>query len=189
MYFALWRAAYDVGLGWVLTKQSKKKWIVREVHKLGWLDQARKPNVRAWIKKQLAGKMGKDYHFDVSSQCVEGCHTTTQCVPIRISRWSIILGYCLDKLWILFCLSTLHFLFFSSTRNGRGVLSSGAKITAYSYSDFVAYCMFAFSCFRVPTNLSIWVHIMRYAVIIPMLFVCCSQCDIQIDLDGSVAYH
>lgn len=67
VYFTLWRAAYDVGLGWVLTKQSKKKWIVREVQRLGWLDEKRRPAVRNWIKKQLAGKMGKDYSFDVRS--------------------------------------------------------------------------------------------------------------------------
>ena len=66
VYFALWRAAYDVGLGWVLTKQSKKKWIVREVNRLGWLDEKRMPQVRSWIKRQLQGKMGKDYSFDVS---------------------------------------------------------------------------------------------------------------------------
>jgi phosphatidylethanolamine N-methyltransferase len=65
-YFAFWRAAYDGGLGWVLTKQSKKKWIVREVQRLGWLDEKRKPEVRNWVRKQLADKMGKDYSFDVS---------------------------------------------------------------------------------------------------------------------------
>ncbi|KAI0697797.1 phospholipid methyltransferase-domain-containing protein [Cytidiella melzeri] len=63
-YFAFWRAAYDAGLGWVLTKQSKRKWIVKEVQKLGWLDDTRRPAVRNWIRKQLAGKMGKDYSFD-----------------------------------------------------------------------------------------------------------------------------
>jgi phosphatidylethanolamine N-methyltransferase len=61
-YFAFWRAAYDAGLGWILTKQSKKKWIVKEVQRLGWLEQ---PAVRAWIRAQLAEKMGKDYSFDV----------------------------------------------------------------------------------------------------------------------------
>ena len=65
-YFAFWRAAYDAGLGWVLTKQSKKKWIVREIQRLGWLDEKRKPAVRNWIRKQLVDKMGKDYTFDVS---------------------------------------------------------------------------------------------------------------------------
>ena len=70
-YFAFWRAAYDLGLGWVLTKQSKKKWIVREVQRLGWLDEKRRPEVRQWIKKQLAGKRGKDYSFDVRTlHCV-----------------------------------------------------------------------------------------------------------------------
>lgn len=73
-YFAFWRAAYDVGLGWVLTKQSKRKWIVREVQRLGWLDEKRRPEVRQWIKKQLAGKMGKDYSFDVRrTRCTLYC--------------------------------------------------------------------------------------------------------------------
>lgn len=67
LYFAFWRAAYDAGLGWVLTKQSKKKWIVREVQRLGWLDTKRRPAVRNWIKQQLVGKMGRDYSFDVST--------------------------------------------------------------------------------------------------------------------------
>lgn len=66
LYFAFWRIAYDVGLGWVLTKQSKKKWIVREMQKLAWLDEKRNPVIRNWIRRQLAGKMGKDYSFDVS---------------------------------------------------------------------------------------------------------------------------
>ena len=70
LYFAFWRAAYDAGLGYVLTKQSKRKWIVRTVHKLGWLDENRRPEVRAWIRRQLVGKMGKDYSFDVRSYSV-----------------------------------------------------------------------------------------------------------------------
>ncbi|KAF7969141.1 hypothetical protein HWV62_28224, partial [Athelia sp. TMB] len=63
-YFAFWRAAYDAGLGWVLTQQSKKKWVVREVQRRGWLDEKRHPAVRKWIRDQLVGKMGKDYSFD-----------------------------------------------------------------------------------------------------------------------------
>lgn len=65
LYFVFWRAAYDGGLGWVLTKQSKKKWIVKEVKRRGWLDEKRGPEMRQWIRKQLSGKMGKDYSFDV----------------------------------------------------------------------------------------------------------------------------
>ncbi|KAH9001866.1 phosphatidylethanolamine N-methyltransferase [Lactarius hatsudake] len=64
LYFAFWRAAYDAGLGYVLTKQSKRRWIVRTVQRLGWLDENRRPEVRAWIRRQLVGKMGKDYSFD-----------------------------------------------------------------------------------------------------------------------------
>ena len=64
--FVFWRAAYNAGLGWILTKQSKRKWIVREVQKRGWLDGAKRPEVREWIRKQLSVKMGRDYDFDVS---------------------------------------------------------------------------------------------------------------------------
>jgi phosphatidylethanolamine N-methyltransferase len=64
-YFAFWRAAYDAGLGYVLTQQSKQKWIVKVVKRLGWLDEQRCPRIRNWIRDQLAGKMGKDYSFDV----------------------------------------------------------------------------------------------------------------------------
>ncbi|GBE86958.1 Phosphatidylethanolamine N-methyltransferase [Sparassis crispa] len=113
-YFAFWRAAYDVGLGWVLTKQSKRKWIVRTVQKLGWLDEERKPAVRNWIRKQLAGKMGKDYSFDE--------------LPLEYNTW------------LLF----------------RQV------VDIILLNDFVAYCMFAFSCFRIPDDLSTTVHVMRW---------------------------
>ena len=74
-YFVFWRAAYDAGLGWVLTKQSKRKWIVREVQRRGWLDQEKRPLVREWIRKQLVGKMGEDYSFDVRlSVPIDRCH-------------------------------------------------------------------------------------------------------------------
>ena len=33
------------------------------------------------------------------------------------------------------------------------------------YSDFLAYCMFAFSCFRVPEGLSFTVHVMRWVLV------------------------
>ena len=36
-------------------------------------------------------------------------------------------------------------------------------------SDFLAYCMFAFSSFRVPDGLPLPVHIMRYARLIPII--------------------
>ncbi|KIP06876.1 hypothetical protein PHLGIDRAFT_30282 [Phlebiopsis gigantea 11061_1 CR5-6] len=114
VYFAFWRAAYDAGLGWVLTKQSKKKWIVKEVQRLGWLDEKRKPEVRNWIRKQLAGKMGKDYSFDE--------------LPLEYNTW-LLFRQIVDIILL---------------------------------NDFVAYCMFAFACFRVPEGLSLMTHIMRW---------------------------
>ncbi|KAF5366832.1 hypothetical protein D9758_006516 [Tetrapyrgos nigripes] len=114
LYFAFWRAAYDAGLGWVLTKQSKKKWIVREVQKRGWLDEKRRPAVRNWIRKQLAGKMGKDYSFDE--------------LPLEYNSW-LLFRQAVDIILL---------------------------------NDFVAYCMFAFACFRVPDDLSTFVHVMRW---------------------------
>ncbi|THH20348.1 hypothetical protein EUX98_g8597 [Antrodiella citrinella] len=113
-YFVFWRLAYDVGLGWVLTKQSKKKWIVREVQRLGWLDESRMPAVRNWIREQLAGKMGKDYSFDD--------------LPLEYNTW------------LLF----------------RQV------VDIILLNDFLAYCMFAFACFRIPDGLSNTVHVMRW---------------------------
>ncbi|EMD30910.1 hypothetical protein CERSUDRAFT_145741 [Gelatoporia subvermispora B] len=114
VYFAFWRAAYDVGLGWVLTKQSKKKWIVREVQRLGWLDEKRMPEIRNWIRKQLAGKMGKDYSFDE--------------LPLEYNTW-LLFRQAVDIILL---------------------------------NDFLAYCMFAFSCFRVPEGLPTSVHVMRW---------------------------
>lgn len=29
-------------------------------------------------------------------------------------------------------------------------------------SDFVSYCLFAFTCFRIPEDLSVATHVMRY---------------------------
>ena len=89
-YFAFWRIAYDVGLGWVLTKQSKRKWIVREMQRLGWLDEKRHPAARAWIRKQLAGKMGKDYSFDVRAGLLRWSirdADETQELPLEYNTW------------------------------------------------------------------------------------------------------
>ncbi|KAJ7161076.1 phosphatidylethanolamine N-methyltransferase [Mycena filopes] len=113
-YFAFWRGAYDAGLGWILTKQSKKKWIVREVQRLGWLDPTRRPRVRNWIKAQLVGKMGKDYSFDE--------------LPLEYNTW-LLFRQAVDVILL---------------------------------NDFLAYCMFAFSCFRVPEGLSLFVHVLRW---------------------------
>lgn len=113
-YFGFWRAAYDAGLGYVLTKQSKKRWIVKEIQRLGWLDERRRLGIRDWIRDQLAGKMGKDYSFDE--------------LPLEYNTW-LLFRQIVDLILV---------------------------------NDFLSYCLFAFSCFRVPTGLSTGVHIMRW---------------------------
>ncbi|KAG2117721.1 phospholipid methyltransferase-domain-containing protein [Suillus clintonianus] len=113
-YFVFWRAAYDAGLGWVLTKQSKRKWMVREIQRLGWLDEKRNPAARNWIRAQLQGKMGKDYSFDE--------------LPLEYNTW-LLFRQLVDVILL---------------------------------NDFLAYCMFAFACFRVPEGLSFPVHAMRW---------------------------
>lgn len=65
-YFAFWRLSYDVGLGYILTKQSKTHWIVNVVEKNGWMDPARHPRLQAWVQAQLESRMGKDYQYSVS---------------------------------------------------------------------------------------------------------------------------
>lgn len=104
-YFAFWRGAYDAGLGWVLTKQSKKKWIVKEVQRLGWLDADRRPAVRKWIKAQLAGKMGKDYSFDVSVFSLWHMHASDQSKN-RNYLLNITLGFFSVRPWMLSLSST-----------------------------------------------------------------------------------
>lgn len=73
VYFALWRLAYNCGLGYVLRKQSETKWIVRTVVKQGWMDAKRRPKVQQWIKGEMQAKMGKDYEFDVRRAFLGGC--------------------------------------------------------------------------------------------------------------------
>ncbi|KAF5344522.1 hypothetical protein D9757_008147 [Collybiopsis confluens] len=114
LYFTFWRTAYDAGLGWVLTQQSKKRWIEKQVQKFGWLDEKRRPEVRQWVRQQLVGKMGKDYSFDE--------------LPMEYNTW-LLFRQAVDIILL---------------------------------NDFVAYCMFAFACFRVPEGISTFMHVMRW---------------------------
>ncbi|KZV93634.1 phosphatidylethanolamine N-methyltransferase [Exidia glandulosa HHB12029] len=114
LYFAFWRLAYNLGLGIVLTKQSKRRWMVKQVRQRGWLDPARRPAVRNWIRKQLQGKMGADYKFDD--------------LPLEYNTW-LLFRQLVDIILL---------------------------------NDFLAYCMFAFASFRVPTDLHSFVHALRW---------------------------
>jgi phosphatidylethanolamine N-methyltransferase len=91
VYFAFWRTAYDLGLGWILTKQSKRRWMVREVQRRGWMNESKRPVMRNWIKNQLVGKMGKDYSFNVRfSKTAARCPYLTdfsQELPVEYNTW------------------------------------------------------------------------------------------------------
>lgn len=151
-YFVLWRAAYDGGLGWILTKQSKRRWIVKEIQRRGWLDPERRPKVWAWIGAELKGKMGSDYAFEVRgqaclprvSQLIRIYHPHRSC-PSSITRGS--------------CFANWLTSFLSST-----LLTCRAQLTephATLCSDFLSYCLFAFSCFQVPAGHPLPFHILR----------------------------
>lgn len=58
VYFAFWRIMYNVGLGFVLTKQSRSRWIVRMLDSSGWLDACKNPRMHAWIQYHFKTKLG-----------------------------------------------------------------------------------------------------------------------------------
>ncbi|CAE6382178.1 unnamed protein product [Rhizoctonia solani] len=116
VYFAFWRLAYDVGLGWVLTKQSKRRWIVKQVQLRGWLDHERRPRVYEWIRNELRNKMGNDYSFDE--------------LPVEYNTW-LLFRQVVDIILI---------------------------------NDFLSYCMFAFTVFRIPDDIGLSTHALRWLV-------------------------
>lgn len=72
-------------------------------------------------------------------------------VAFRICLWSTTRGFFSVNLWTLSCSSTLFV---------RPKML-WIKLTS-CISDFVAYCMFAFACFRVPQDLNLGIHILRF---------------------------
>jgi phosphatidylethanolamine N-methyltransferase len=69
--FALWRSAYNIGLGILLKKQSEERWLVNWLAKSGLLNgreggKGFLAHWAVWIRGQLEQKMGPDYDFDVS---------------------------------------------------------------------------------------------------------------------------
>ena len=61
VYFAIWRITYNGGLGYILTKQSQTRWIVRFVERRGWLDAKKAPRMHAWIHSFYKTKLGAAY--------------------------------------------------------------------------------------------------------------------------------
>ena len=81
IYFAFWRSAYDFGFAWILRQQSERKWVVRSLRELGWLDvnsESGGEEGRAWArwwKRELEMKMGEGY--------------TWESVPAEYNSWLI----------------------------------------------------------------------------------------------------
>lgn len=65
--FVFWRASYNLGIGWLLQKQSKQETLVRWARKsklFGKADETDHPRLRAFIKGELETKVARDYSFD-----------------------------------------------------------------------------------------------------------------------------
>lgn len=65
--FVFWRASYNLGIGWLLQKQSNQQTLVRWARKtklFGNPEDTDHPKLRAFIKSELEKKVVKDYSFD-----------------------------------------------------------------------------------------------------------------------------
>ncbi|GAA5846665.1 hypothetical protein JCM9279_003401 [Rhodotorula babjevae] len=121
LYFALWRLAYDAGLGYVLRHQSEHRWIVKTVKREGWFDLDKKPTVAKWVRSELRKKMGADYD--------------PENVPLEFNVW-ILFRHSVDVIllndflsYVLFSLSFLtlsgppgHSVFFHISRWVGGIV-------------------------------------------------------------------
>ena len=64
--FLFWRAAYDLGLGYLLHEQSVRRALIGWVKDYKIFDPNHNPRRYAFIRRQLSDKMGADYNFDKS---------------------------------------------------------------------------------------------------------------------------
>ena len=64
--FIFWRFAYDAGLGYLLHVQSCRRQIVIWTREWHLFDKKGYPARTAFVRRQLQGKMGKDYSFENS---------------------------------------------------------------------------------------------------------------------------
>ena len=66
--------------------------MIREIQRLGWLDEKTNPKMRNWIKNQLVGKMGKDYSFDVKRRNYESCFRSYLLRMVGVDLFSVVNG-------------------------------------------------------------------------------------------------
>ena len=66
MLFLFWRCSYNLGIGLLLHYQSNHNLLVEQARKLQLFDKTQNPRTFAFMKRQLADKMGKDFDFEAS---------------------------------------------------------------------------------------------------------------------------
>lgn len=90
-YFAFWRGAYDVGLGWVLRRQSERRWIVRLLRSWGWLDtrgQGEGAKWARWWKRELEAKLGSEgYRWEDTPEEFNAWLMFRQLVDVILLKW------------------------------------------------------------------------------------------------------
>ncbi|GAA5857285.1 hypothetical protein JCM5353_004639 [Sporobolomyces roseus] len=104
--FAMWRLGYNVGLGWVLTKQSKQRWIVNKAKQFKLFSTTESTEGKTtWAERELKMKMGKSYQ--------------TKEVPLEFNVW-ILFRHSVDVIllndFLSYLLFTLTYLDFPGPR-------------------------------------------------------------------------
>ena len=93
VYFAFWRGCYDFGFAYLLRRQSEKKWIVRTLTRLGWLDVNSTRNGESgrewakWWKRELEMKMGEGYAWDSVPAEFNAWLIFRQLVDLVLLKW------------------------------------------------------------------------------------------------------
>ncbi|KAA1081597.1 phosphatidylethanolamine N-methyltransferase [Puccinia graminis f. sp. tritici] len=70
--FLFWRLTYNVGLGWVLKKQSENKFLIKIIKNLNLFNSKFNPRLSNWIEKQLKSKMStNNLNYDLNQYPIE----------------------------------------------------------------------------------------------------------------------
>ncbi|KAH9821255.1 phospholipid methyltransferase-domain-containing protein [Melampsora americana] len=106
--FVFWRLTYNVGLGWLLKRQSERKLIVKWISSNRYFDSKRYPKFSKWVEAQLNSKMSHSTDYQFSS------------VPIEYNIW-LLFRQVVDIIllndflsYFLFCFTSNHSFEFHS---------------------------------------------------------------------------
>lgn len=106
--FIFWRLSYNVGLGWILRKQSERRFIVKWISSNRYFDVKLYPKFSKWVEAQLTSKMSHSTDYQFSS------------VPIEYNIW-LLFRQVVDIIllndflsYFLFCFTSNHSFEFHS---------------------------------------------------------------------------